>query len=64
MWPPAGRVARALAHFAPISLAEMDAVALMDRVDTKLRAGAWQLPALLAALAGDYCVFGGPRVCG
>ncbi len=53
----AGRpVARALAHFAPISLAEMDAVALMDRVDTKYVLGAWQLPALLAALAGDYCV--------
>lgn len=49
-------VVRALARFAPIGLAEMDAVALMNRVDTKYVLGAGQLPALLAALAGDYRV--------
>jgi hypothetical protein len=53
--PAIGRAAeRLLAGPAPISLDEMDAVALMDRVDTKYLLGAWQLPALLAALADDY----------
>jgi hypothetical protein len=63
--PAIGRAAeRLLAGLAPISLDEMDAVALMDRVDTKYLLGAWQLPALLAALADDYRVLqvGGVRL--
>jgi hypothetical protein len=45
-----------LERFAPIDLSQMDAVALMDRVDTKYVLSATQLPSVLAALVADYRV--------
>ncbi|NLG26540.1 MAG: polyphosphate polymerase domain-containing protein [Chloroflexi bacterium] len=45
-----------LEHMEPISLAEMDAVALLDRVDTKHVLQRAQLPQLLAALTPHYLV--------
>ncbi|MBN1402754.1 MAG: polyphosphate polymerase domain-containing protein [Anaerolineae bacterium] len=53
-----------LAHYAPISLNQMDGVALMRRYDTKYLLSAAQLRAVLAALAADYCLLhvGGVRL--
>lgn len=45
-----------LARFAPISLAEMSAVALQDRLDTKFVLSEGQLYDALAALVADYRV--------
>ncbi len=45
-----------LAQLAPITLAQMDAVALLDRTDTKYLLRAADLPELLAALAPAYRV--------
>ncbi len=45
-----------LSHFAPISLAEMDGVALQDRTDTKFVFHSDQLLSMLDALAGQYRV--------
>ncbi len=50
------RVARLLDQFAPISLAQMDGVALLDRTDTKYVLHASQLLAALAGLSADYRV--------
>lgn len=52
----AARIVDTLARFAPISLAEMDAVALMSRIDTKYLMDTAQWHAALAALADDYRV--------
>jgi hypothetical protein len=41
-------------HFDPISLAEMDRVELLDRMDTKYVFGSVQLPELLATLRPEY----------
>lgn len=43
-----------VSRFAPISLAEMEAVALMDRVDCKYAFSLAQLPDLLSALVPHY----------
>jgi hypothetical protein len=43
-----------LERFTPIGLAEMDGVALLNRVDTKYLLDARQCAALLRALAGEY----------
>lgn len=53
-------------HFAPISLAEMDGVRLMNRTDAKFVLRADELPGLLAALRADYrCLsLDGQRLCG
>lgn len=53
-------------RFAPISLAEMDGVRLMNRTDTKFVLPASDLPGLLAALRADYrCLTAdGQRLCG
>lgn len=53
-------------RFAPISLAEMDDVRLMNRTDTKFVLRADALPTLLAALRADYrCLsLDGQRLCG
>ena len=45
-----------LSAFAPISLGDMDGVALLDRTDTKYMLGAHQALALLASLQDDYRV--------
>lgn len=45
-----------LAAFAPIGLAEMEQVSLMNRVDTKYLLGANLLPRLFELLIGDYRV--------
>lgn len=45
-----------LAQFEPIALAQMDAVALLDRTDTKYVLRASQLNTALAALANEYWV--------
>jgi len=45
---------RLLGRFAPISLAEMDDVALLDRSDTKYVMNIWQFHRALAALADSY----------
>ena len=45
-----------LAAFAPISLAQMDAVALLDRTDTKYLLTLRQLAEVLAGLKADYQV--------
>lgn len=47
---------RLLGHFEPIGLAQMDAVALLDRTDTKYVLHASQLYAALAGLSTDYRV--------
>lgn len=53
-------------RFAPISLAEMDGVRLMNRTDTKFVLRADDMPGLLAALRTDYrCLsLDGQRLCG
>jgi len=43
-------------RFDPISLAEMDRVELLDRMDTKYVFGSAQLPAILTTLRGEYRV--------
>ncbi|HML22271.1 MAG TPA: polyphosphate polymerase domain-containing protein [Aggregatilinea sp.] len=48
------RIERALAAFEPITLAEMDAVALLDRVDTKYVLRAEQLYTVLRQIAQAY----------
>ncbi len=54
-FPPAPpSLARALAEFAPISLAEMADVALLRRIDTKLVLREEQLVGVLARLSDDY----------
>ncbi len=45
-----------LASFEPITLRQVDAVALMNRIDTKYIFGLPQLPRLLEALVDDYWV--------
>lgn len=50
----ADRTERLLDRFAPIGLAEMGRVTLLDRVDTKYVFGASQLYAALHAMAGHY----------
>lgn len=52
---PAG-IERQLARFAPISLAQMDAVALLNRTDTKYLLSSAQLGLALQGLAGQYRV--------
>ncbi len=57
--PPAGVAAplsQALRPFAPISLASMDAVALLNRTDSKYIFAQAQLAAVLPLLAADYRV--------
>lgn len=49
-------IRRLVARFAPITLAEMDAVALQSRTDTKYLLGVGQLAQTLRALAGQYRV--------
>lgn len=61
LWtPPRERAAtttsRALARFAPITLAEMDSVSLLNRVDTKFLLSEATLAAILPSLASDYRV--------
>lgn len=59
---PAGQIPdsadfhRLLAQFEPINLAQMDAVALLDRTDTKYVMRTSQLYAALAGLSADYRV--------
>src|SRR5512135_2418123 len=43
-----------IARYAPISLAEMERVELLDRMDTKYVFGSADLPALLEALLAEY----------
>lgn len=50
------RLANELNAFLPISLAEMDGVALLDRIDTKFVFGAALMPALLDAMRDEYRV--------
>lgn len=54
--PDSAHVRPLLDHFEPIGLAQMDAVALLDRTDTKYVLRAGQLHAALAALHTDYRV--------
>lgn len=51
-----GRIEPVIAQFAPISLAEMDSVALLDRMETKYLLGVSQLSAVLARLTRSYRV--------
>ncbi|HEY1012823.1 MAG TPA: polyphosphate polymerase domain-containing protein [Herpetosiphonaceae bacterium] len=51
-----GAIHAALGGFAPISLAEMDAVALLNRTDSKYVLPAALLAAILPRLLGDYRV--------
>lgn len=62
--PPPHDLQGILARFAPIDLAQMDAVALQDRTDTKFLVGATQLARALGALADQYRVLdvGGARL--
>lgn len=53
---PTVDVAPLLAPFAPITLSEMQSVALLDRIDTKFVFGISQLPAVLHALRASYRV--------
>ena len=53
---PAQRVARILTAFDPISLSDMDGVALLNRVDTKFLFGIDDFYALLPRLAANYRV--------
>ena len=50
------RVAHVLTQFDPISLAEMEHVALLDRTDTKYILRASQLQSALEHITGQYCV--------
>lgn len=50
------RMERLFARFDPISLAEMERVALLDRTDTKYVMGGSQLYAALRQVAGEYRV--------
>lgn len=50
------RLENAIAAFAPISLREMDAVSLLNRVDTKFVFSTAQLADVLYALLGEYRV--------
>lgn len=52
----AARIEQALALFAPISLAEMDGVALLDRTDTKYVMSISQLYGALRQMVGQYRV--------
>lgn len=52
----AGAIREAAGAFAPISLAEMDSVALLDRTDSKFVLAAADLAALLPRLLADYRV--------
>jgi hypothetical protein len=58
------RMRRGLRDFDPISLAEMETVALLDRTDTKYILPAGAVPELLKTLSRDYRVldFGGRRL--
>ncbi len=47
-------ISHILASFAPISLAEMSSVKLMNRIDTKYVVALSQLPAILEAATHDY----------
>lgn len=51
---PVGVAGRAAVEFAPISLEEMGAAALMDRVDRKFLLPAQRLPEILEPLTGRY----------
>ena len=55
-WEPVSSILPALARFAPISLAEMDRVALMSRIDTKYVLPLSRLSVLLAGLEDGYRV--------
>lgn len=58
-WPsarPAGAVAGAVARFEPIALAQLESMALMDRVDTKYLLTEAQLTGFLPALSAHYRV--------
>lgn len=58
---PSDSLAALAETFAPISLAEMDAVALLDRTDTKFMVCNFQLLQALAAVQSDYqmlCIAG------
>lgn len=59
-------LATLLSRFPPITLAEMKAIRLMRRTDTKFVAHISQLPALLQALQGHYYVqqVAGESICG
>ena len=54
VWADAARPLDRLAGFAPISLAEMDAVALLNRTDSKFVFAAARLAEILPALCADY----------
>jgi hypothetical protein len=56
LWPDAASPLDRLAGFAPISLAEMDAVALLNRTDSKFVFAAARLAEILPALCADYRV--------
>jgi hypothetical protein len=60
---PATHLAESLSRLQPISLADLQRVALLDRLDTKYLLSVGQLDGLLAALAADYRVLevGGGR---
>ena len=49
-------IEESLACFAPISLAEMGSVKLMNRIDTKFVVPQILLPVILNAAMGDYFV--------
>lgn len=60
-WPPlreraTATTSRTLARFAPITLAEMDGVSLLNRVDTKYLLSEATLAAILPSLASEYRV--------
>lgn len=54
--PDKAELSRQLSHFEPISLAEMDDLALLNRVDTKFVMREEQLLSALAHLTGSYRV--------
>ncbi|MBK9125835.1 MAG: polyphosphate polymerase domain-containing protein [Chloroflexi bacterium] len=62
---PLTGVRAAVERFAPVSLAEMTAAALLDRVDTKFTMTVDQLDSVLARLMSDYRVLSidGTRIC-
>lgn len=64
--PAGSAIASLLARFSPISLDEMDAVALQNRTDTKYVLSETQLYEALGAVAGHYRVLeiGGARLSG
>lgn len=53
---PKNTLAGSIEHFASISLAEMDAVALQDRIDQKFLITREQLISILQSVQGDYRV--------